>query len=498
MAHGDVEWYTRLAWRARDALARAAGARRARASGSRSASRGSRSAPTASRRSASRERSSGSAIPCEWLSPERRARALSRRSASTTSHGVLYEPDAGVLHARRATQLLVEDAAAGRGVEVGTRDAPPTTAAGGRRRLGVRRLAAGALPAARRPADLAPRRLLLRRRRRRGAARRASATTTPAFYGHGDARRARRQGRAGRAGRRDRPGHARARCPIAATERARARVHGAALPVARRRADRRRARLPVRPDRRHAFPLRAATPSAAAWWLLGGGSGHGFKHGPALGEYVADCIEGRREPEPFHGARPRAPATPACARHALVLERFRPSRASNASISLRSSAFSSYCSSFVSAEAKNASLRPCTSAASSHAARPRGVSSTTRRAGRRDRGRRRTSPCCLEPVEPARHRAARELEVARELAGRARGRRVASRERREHLPVLRASGRSSTSVSFMRVAGSARLMPPIRSTIPSTSRSRSVTRARRAASRKRSMWSSLVGACGTV
>lgn len=25
-------------------------------------------------------------------------------------------------------------------------------------------------------------------------------------------------------------------------------------------------------------------------WLIGGGSGHGFKHGPALGEYVADCI----------------------------------------------------------------------------------------------------------------------------------------------------------------------------------------------------------------
>jgi glycine/D-amino acid oxidase-like deaminating enzyme len=25
-------------------------------------------------------------------------------------------------------------------------------------------------------------------------------------------------------------------------------------------------------------------------WLVGGGSGHGFKHGPALGEYVAGCI----------------------------------------------------------------------------------------------------------------------------------------------------------------------------------------------------------------
>ena len=33
-------------------------------------------------------------------------------------------------------------------------------------------------------------------------------------------------------------------------------------------------------------------------WLVGGGSGHGFKHGPALGEFVAELIDGRRETEP--------------------------------------------------------------------------------------------------------------------------------------------------------------------------------------------------------
>ncbi len=33
-------------------------------------------------------------------------------------------------------------------------------------------------------------------------------------------------------------------------------------------------------------------------WIAGGGSGHGFKHGPAVGEYVADLIVGRRTPEP--------------------------------------------------------------------------------------------------------------------------------------------------------------------------------------------------------
>lgn len=33
-------------------------------------------------------------------------------------------------------------------------------------------------------------------------------------------------------------------------------------------------------------------------WLVGGGSGHGFKHGPAVGEYVAQVISGNAKPEP--------------------------------------------------------------------------------------------------------------------------------------------------------------------------------------------------------
>ncbi len=38
-------------------------------------------------------------------------------------------------------------------------------------------------------------------------------------------------------------------------------------------------------------------PEAKNLWLLGGGSGHGFKHGPALGELVANCfIEGKSVP----------------------------------------------------------------------------------------------------------------------------------------------------------------------------------------------------------
>jgi glycine/D-amino acid oxidase-like deaminating enzyme len=41
-------------------------------------------------------------------------------------------------------------------------------------------------------------------------------------------------------------------------------------------------------------------PEHGSWWLVGGGSGHGFKHGPAFAEYVADAIEGKRELESFH------------------------------------------------------------------------------------------------------------------------------------------------------------------------------------------------------
>ena len=33
-------------------------------------------------------------------------------------------------------------------------------------------------------------------------------------------------------------------------------------------------------------------------WMVGGGSGHGFKHGPYVGEYVANLMEGKIAPEP--------------------------------------------------------------------------------------------------------------------------------------------------------------------------------------------------------
>ena len=39
-------------------------------------------------------------------------------------------------------------------------------------------------------------------------------------------------------------------------------------------------------------------PAADNVWLLGGGSGHGFKHGPAMGEHAAACVLGQAAPEP--------------------------------------------------------------------------------------------------------------------------------------------------------------------------------------------------------
>jgi monomeric sarcosine oxidase len=39
-------------------------------------------------------------------------------------------------------------------------------------------------------------------------------------------------------------------------------------------------------------------PAAENVWLIGGGSGHGFKHGPAIGEMVAELVMGGKESDP--------------------------------------------------------------------------------------------------------------------------------------------------------------------------------------------------------
>jgi glycine/D-amino acid oxidase-like deaminating enzyme len=37
-------------------------------------------------------------------------------------------------------------------------------------------------------------------------------------------------------------------------------------------------------------------PEAENVWIVGGGSGHGFKHGPVIGEMLADAVLGSKEP----------------------------------------------------------------------------------------------------------------------------------------------------------------------------------------------------------
>lgn len=50
-------------------------------------------------------------------------------------------------------------------------------------------------------------------------------------------------------------------------------------------------------------------PSASNVWLVGGGSGHGFKHGPAIGEMVSELVVSGKDPDRFFAlsrfAKPR-------------------------------------------------------------------------------------------------------------------------------------------------------------------------------------------------
>jgi sarcosine oxidase len=55
--------------------------------------------------------------------------------------------------------------------------------------------------------------------------------------------------------------------------------------------------------------LIARHPEHEGAWLLGGGSGHGFKHGPSLAEYLADLLESGGEPDPRFALGDRGPGT---------------------------------------------------------------------------------------------------------------------------------------------------------------------------------------------
>jgi glycine/D-amino acid oxidase-like deaminating enzyme len=299
-AHGDEDWYTRLARRARTLwldLQEETGTRIWEQVGLAWFARAANGFEQESIRALARN-----GVPHEWRAPED-ARELFPSLAADDLHGVLWEPEAGVLHARRATQLLVEDGAR-RGVtlrpaRVTPDDEPHADAVVWACGAWLPRLFPGLVE------------VRIERRDVLFLGGDASWRDTPGwvdydggFYGHGDV--------AG-LGVKVAPDHP-------------------AEEVDPDTLDRRPS-----PDREqlgrgyaaHRFPALADAPLVGArvcqydlsadthfvvdrhperptWWLLGGGSGHGFKHGPALAEYVADCVEGNREPEPFHRLGSRA------------------------------------------------------------------------------------------------------------------------------------------------------------------------------------------------
>jgi len=293
-AHGDVDWYARLARSARESwleLQERTGTRIWEPVGLAWFARTPDGFEAHSRRGFDRL-----GLPYEWLSPDD-ARGLYPSLNVDDLHGVLYEPEAGVLRARRATQLLVEDADR-LGVRRETRRMTPADAPGADAVV----WACGAWLGALFPREVE---LTLSRRDVFFFGADGSWQGTPGFcdydgpyYGHGEI------GGLGVKIAPDFPGDSvdpdsLDRLPSPEREAA-ARAYAAhRFPAL--------AGAPIVGARVCQYVLTADThfvvarhPERERWWLLGGGSGHGFKHGPALGEYVADCVEGVREPEPFH------------------------------------------------------------------------------------------------------------------------------------------------------------------------------------------------------
>jgi sarcosine oxidase len=293
-AHGPVDWYTQLSRRARTLwleLQEETGTRIWEPVGVAWFARREDGFEAESRAALDRL-----GVPHEWLTPDA-ARDLYPSLATDDLHAVLYEPEAGVLYARLATQLLVED-----GLRHGVRLQNGSLVPGDEPSSDVVVWACGAwLP------RLFPGVVELKISRRDvfffGAD--AAWRGTPGFceydapfYGHGEI---------GGLGAKIAPDgigdeidpDTLDRLPSPELEQV-ARAYAALRFPAL-------AQAPIVGSRVCQYELTTDThfvfaqhPERSSWWLLGGGSGHGFKHGPALAEYVADCVDGAREAEPFH------------------------------------------------------------------------------------------------------------------------------------------------------------------------------------------------------
>ena len=168
--------------------------------------------------------------------------------------------------------------------------------------MGLRRLAAVRSSRELELEDLAARRVLLRRRTPPGSGAPGFVEYDAGFYGHGDL---------GGLGVKVAPDFAAPdvepdtleRVPSPELEHEARALRGRAVPRARGGAAARRDGCASTTSPATRTSSSTGT-RCTVWWLVGGGSGHGFKHGPALAEYVADCIEGKREPESFHALGP--------------------------------------------------------------------------------------------------------------------------------------------------------------------------------------------------
>ena len=248
---------------------------------------------------------------------------LSRRFPMIDFTGItagLYEPSFGALMARRAVQTLVREFVARGGEYRQVAVNPPGEQArltqvtgfggepfrGDKLRLRLRPLARPTLSRTARPAHLpdAAGSVLLRPR----GGRHALPARKPARLGRFQRRRyllrlsgprgARLQDRPRRPRPADRPRHRRSHA-VRRRAGGRARLHGTPLPVRSPSRPLSEARVCQYENSSNGDFLIDRHPAWENVVLVGGGSGHGFKHGPAVGRYAADLLLGRMpRPEP--------------------------------------------------------------------------------------------------------------------------------------------------------------------------------------------------------